>query len=273
MDFVLGIMLTNVFLFELLVTFVVGSCWIYLTVLAGLKFGSKTGGFIGGLPSTALIAFFFIGFTQSPEIASAATTVFPLAISISGLFLVVFAALAPKGFKLALFTGIGFWFLMSATIFLLRVQNFAVNLIIYAVVMIFAFLVLEKYLLIKSVSQKNTRPSLKQLALRSVFGGFVVTFTVLTERTAGPVIGGLFAGFPAMFISTLIISYKAHGIGFARAMTKPMMVTGMITIAVFAIGLRYLLPASGLYMGTLLSLGISAVSAYLTYRFILPKLN
>jgi hypothetical protein len=266
-------MITTVFLFELLLTFVVGSCWIFFTVFAGLRFGSKTGGFIGGLPSTALIAFFFIGFTQSPEIASRATTVFPLAIAISGLFLVVFALLAPKGFMLGLLSGIGFWFLLSAIILFSGLKNFGVNLIIYAAIMLFAFLILEKYLLIRSVVQVTTLPSEKQLALRSVFGGFIIASAVFIERIAGPVTGGLLAGFPAMFISTLIISYKAHGIEFSRAMTKPLMVTGMITIAVFAVGIRYFLPSTGLSAGTLLSLGISAVSAYFTYRFILPKLK
>jgi hypothetical protein len=273
MDLVLCLMITNVLLLELLLTFLAGSCWIYLTVLAGLRFGSKTGGFIGGLPSTALLAFFFIGFTQSPEIAAKATTTFPIAISFSGLFLVVFATLARKGFMLALLSGLGFWFLLSAAFLLFRVEIFMVNLIIYAVVMLFAFLMLEKYLMVRSVFQNKSKPSEKQLALRSVYGGAIVTLIVIIERTAGPVVGGLFAGFPAMFISTLAVSYKAHGIEFSRAMTKPLMVTGMITIAVFAIGLRYLLPATGLYFGTLLSLGLSAVSAYLTFRFILSKLK
>jgi len=194
-------MITKVFLFELLLTFVVGSIWIFFTVFAGQKFGSKTGGFIGGLPSTALIAFFFIGFTQSPEIASSATTVFPLAISISGLFLVVFALLARKGFMLALLSGIGFWFLSSAIILISGLKNFGLNLIIYAVIMLFAYLMLEKYLLIRSVVQVTTLPSKKQLALRSVFGGLIVTSAVFIERIAGPVTGGLLAGFPAMFIS------------------------------------------------------------------------
>ena len=46
------------------------------------------------------------------------------------------------------------------------------------------------------------------------------------------------------------------------------MVTGMITIAVYAIALRYLYLYAGLYFGTFLSICISGVSAWLTYRFI-----
>ncbi len=266
-------MITKIFLLQLVLTFLIGSCWIYFTVLAGLRFGSKTGGFIGGLPSTALLSFFFIGFTQSPEIASSVTTVFPIAISISCLFLVVFALIARRGFILALISSLCFWFFLSTIIVFFRWEKFILNLVIYAAAMLFAYWMLEKYLLIRSVSFDKTKHPEKHLVIRSAFGGLVVMLTVLIAKTGGPVLGGIIAAFPAMFISTLTISYKAHGIEFSRAMTKPLMVTGMITIAVYALALRYLYISTGLYLGTLLSVCISAVSAYLTFRFILPQLK
>ncbi|MCX6223432.1 MAG: DUF3147 family protein [Bacteroidia bacterium] len=266
-------MITKIFLLQLLLTFLIGSCWIYFTVLAGLRLGSKTGGFIGGLPSTALLSFFFVGFTQSPEIASSATTIFPIAIAISGLFLVVYAFIARLGFMLALISSLCFWFLLSTIVVFFRWEKFILNLAIYAAVMLFAYFILEKYLLIKSVSsQKNGQPE-KHLAIRSVFGGAVVMSTVLIARIGNPELEGVIAAFPAMFISTLTISYQAHGIEFSRAMTKPLMVTGMITLAVYAIALRYLYLYTGLYLGTFLSICVSAISAYLTYRFILPRLK
>jgi uncharacterized membrane protein (GlpM family) len=265
-------MITKIFLLQLLLTFLIGSCWIYFTVIAGLRSGSKTGGFIGGLPSTALLSFFFIGLTQSPEIASSATTVFPIAIAISGLFLVVYASIARRGFKLALLTGLCFWFLLSTIIVLLKWDKFIINLVIYTIVMFFAYYVLEKYLLIKSVSSDKKAHPEKHLVIRSVFGGCIVMLTVLIAKTGGPVLGGIFSAFPAMFISTLTITYKVHGIEFSRAMTKPLLVTGMITVAVYAIALRYLYLYTGLYIGTFLSICISGISAWLTYRFILPRL-
>lgn len=265
-------MITKIFLLQLLLTFLTGSAWIYFTVLAGLRFGSKAGGFIGGLPSTALLSFFFIGVTQSPEIASSVTTIFPVAIAVAGLFLVVFAFVSRKGFLYALLSGLCFWFLSSGIIVLFNLDNFLINLIIYFAVMFFAYLILEKHLLIKSVPSDKTGHQKNHLVLRSLFGGLVVMFTVLIAKTAGPVIGGMFAAFPAMFIATLTISYKTHGIDFSRAMTKPLMITGMITVAVFAIAVRYLYIATDLYTGTFLAVCLSGVSAYLTYRFILPRL-
>jgi hypothetical protein len=266
-------MLTKLFLLQLLLTFLVGSTWIYLTVLSGLRFGSKVSGFIAGLPSTALLSFFFIGFTQSPQVASDATGVFPLAMGISGMFLVIYAWLAGKGFSLAMFTGIIAWFGLSLLVVWLHPVDFFINLLIYAVSMVIAYLILEKYLPIKSVSNQKVHASGKQTVARSLFGGFIIAVTVVIAKTGGPVLGGIFAGFPAMFISTLVISYKIHGIEFSRAMTKPLLVTGMITIAVYTIAMKYLYISTGLYWGTLLAICISAISAYLTYRYILPKLT
>jgi hypothetical protein len=265
-------MITTIFLFQLLLTFLIGSSWIYVTVLAGLRFGSKTGGFIGGLPSTALLSFFFIGFTQTPEIASSDTTIFPIAIAVSCLFLVVYASLAHRGFIPAILISLCFWFLLSIFIYFSHSENFILNLAIYAVVMIFAYFLMEKVLLIKSITSNKKMELKKHLAIRSLFGGGVVMLSVLIAKIGGPVLGGIITAFPAMFISVLTISYKAHGIEFSKAMTKPLMVTGMITVAVYAIALRYLYIYTGLYVGTFLSIFISGISAYLTYRFILPKL-
>jgi len=149
-------MVTKIFFLQLLLTFLIGSAWIYCTVLAGIRSGSKIGGFIGGLPSTALLSFFFIGFTQSPEIASSATAVFPIAISISGLFLVVYASTVRRGFLHALLLSLCFWFLSSSVVAFYRWENFTLNLGIYAVVSLCAYFILEKLLLVTSVSSKNT---------------------------------------------------------------------------------------------------------------------
>ena len=266
-------MITSLFLLQLLLTFAVGTLWIYLTVQAGLRFGSKTSGFIAGLPSTALLSFFFIGYTQSPEVASHATAVFPISMAISGIFLLTYAWLARRGFLPALFIAILAWFGLSFIALKLHPVHFSLNLAIYAVSMLAAFFVLENYFRLRSEPGKKTHSSHRQAFTRSLFGGFIITMTVLVAKAGGPVMGGIFAGFPAMFIATLVVSYKVHGVEFSRAITKSLLVTGMITIAVYATAIKYLYLSTGLYWGTLLSVLISAISAYLTFAFILPKVK
>ncbi len=106
----------SVFLVQLALSFVVGSVWILLTVFLADRFGSKIGGFIGGLPSTAAVSFFFIGLTQSTEIAAQATTVFPLSYAFTGLFLVLYALFWRRGFTFTFGVSISVWFFLSACV-------------------------------------------------------------------------------------------------------------------------------------------------------------
>jgi hypothetical protein len=186
---------------------------------------------------------------------------------------VVYAALAQRGFWLAMVSAICFWLVSAVIIDQFNWASFLLNLIIYAVVVSGAFIALEKKLKIRTIaSEKNTQPE-KHLLIRSVFGGFAVMLSVLIAKVGGPALGGIAAAFPAMFISLLTVSYYSRGVLFSRAMTKPLMITGVITVAVFAIAVRYFFGTTGLYAGTLISIGICGVSAYLTYTFILPGLK
>ena len=266
-------MITSLFAAQLAVTFIVGGLWIFLTVLAGSHFGSKIGGFIGGLPSTALLSFFFIGYTQSPELAARATTVFPLAVGVSGVFLVVYASVSRLGFLPALSVSLLVWCALSYLILVLHPERFGLILLVYAVVMVCAFHILENILSVRSVKNVATHAALRHMAIRSVFGGLVIMLTVLLAKLAGPFVGGILAAFPAMFIATLTITYQTQGIAYSRALTKPLLVTGMITVAGYAIGVRYLYPAAGLYLGTILSMLIASICAYFTLTVILRRLT
>lgn len=266
-------MITKLFILQLLLTFAVGSAWIYFTVHAGLRFGSKTSGFIAGLPSTALLSFFFIGYTQSAEAASSATSVFPISMGITGTFLLVFAWLAKRGFYFAILTAILAWFVLSFLVKWLHPMHFGLNLVIYSISMVFVFFLFENYLKIRSISDSKSSIQGKHIMARSLFGGIIIMLTVLIAKKGGPVMGGIFAGFPAMFITTLVISFKIQGIEFSRAMTKTLLVTGMITLAIYAVAIKYLYLSIGLYSGTLLAIFISALSGFLTFRYILPKLS
>lgn len=266
-------MITTVFFVQLLLTFAVGSIWIYLTVFLSKRFGSKVGGFIGGLPSTALLSFFFIGFTQSTHIASEATTVFPLVYCITVIFLVVYAWISKHGFGIAILCSLLTWFILSAVVAMIDPANFILILIGSLFLFIFSFYVMEKKLKIRSHSKVSINYTVLQTFVRAIFGGIIIMLAVLFAKIGGPVFGGIFAAFPAMFISTLTITYRAYGIDFSKALTKPFMVTGMFTIVVYVIAVRYSYPVTGLYFGTLISILVSAASASLTFLFIQRKLT
>jgi hypothetical protein len=51
--------------------FMIGSIWFTLTTIAAERFGSKVGGFIGGLPSAAVVSFFSLDYLRHPITAFA----------------------------------------------------------------------------------------------------------------------------------------------------------------------------------------------------------
>ena len=110
-----------------------------------------------------------------------------------------------------------------------------------------------------------------QILGRGIFGGFMIAFAVFMSKVGGPVFGGIFSAFPAVFISTIIISYRSQGLEFSRSITKPMFMTGMVTLLVYPLSIRYLYLSLGIFTGTLVSYLISMVSAYVVFRFVQKK--
>lgn len=261
-------MIDSTFLLQVILSFVVGSLWVVLTTLLADRFGSKIGGFIGGLPSTAAVSFFFIGLTQSTQTAAQATTVFPLSYAFTGLFLVLYALFWRRGFIFTFGFSISVWFFLSACVVLLKLENFIISVCFYILFFVFAVYVLEYRLKLPSIGREDIQYSALQYLSRAVFGGFIVSLAVFLSRIGGPVFGGIFSAFPAVFISVLIINYRSRGMEFSRAMTKPLLVTGMISIFMYGLGVRYLYPSLGLWWGTLGAYVFSLVGAILSYHLI-----
>lgn len=266
-------MIDSNFLLQMILSFVVGSLWVLLTTLLADRFGSKLGGFIGGLPSTAAVSFFFIGLTQSTQTAAQATTVFPMSYAFTGLFLVLYALLWRKGFISAFCVSISVWFFLSACVVLLNVNSYILSVGFYIFVLILAVYILEFRLKLPSIGREDIHYSALQYITRAVFGGFVVALAVFLSRIGGPVFGGIFSAFPAVFISILIINYRSRGMEFSRAMTKPLLVTGMVSIFVYSVGVRYFYPSLGLWWGTLAAYFISMIAALMSYFLIQRKIT
>jgi hypothetical protein len=160
----------------------------------------------------------------------------------------------------------------SALIVLFDVKDFAFSLIAYASILLISLYVLEIKQKLTSVPEAKIRFSPWQIIWRGAFAGLMIAFVVFINKFGGPIFGGIFSAFPAVFISTLFISYQSRGIQFSRAITKPLLVTGMITIVIYSIGVRYFYPGLGLVLGTLMAYAIAMVSAYFTAVFMQKRL-
>ena len=260
------------FWLKLALGFFVGSLWVTLTTLSAERFGSKVGGLIGGLPSTVVIALLFIGYTQSPQVAAQATTVMPLAQGLNGLFILTFMLLIQHGLWRCLSGVILVWLIQSSLLYWLDIHTFWISLIGWLVLFFFCYVVLEKWLKVPSSSRQEVAYPASQLIWRAGFGGTMIALAVFMGKLGGPLTGGIFGSFPAMFLSTLVITYRSGGADFSRSVGKSLLISGLINVPLYEITVRVLYPTVGLVPGTLIAIGFSMVTGYLTFRFMKTRL-
>ena len=261
------------FCVKLLLSFIVGSLWVTLITLSAERFGSKVGGLIGGLPSTVVIALLFIGFTQSPQVAAQATTIMPLAQGLNGLFILTFMLLIQRGLWPGLLGALLVWFIQSTLLYLLDIHTFWISLIGWLLLLFFYYGFLEKWMKIPSLGKLRVSYPPSQLIWRTLFGGTVIALAVYMGKLGGPLLGGIFSSFPAMFLSTLVITYKAGGLDFSRSVGKSLLISGLINVPLYEIVVRLLYPAVGLVFGTVLAVLFSLGTGYLTFRFMKARLS
>ncbi len=256
------------FLFQLIVTFLVGSLWLTGATILAEKFGSKIGGVIAGMPSSIVIALFFIGWTQTPVAASQATVVVPLIMGFDGLFIITFAALVRQSFPLALISSLFVWLCLSFALVLIHFNNFGLSLIGFLGLLLVSYVVMEYVLHVKSLAGRNTAFSFSNVLMRGLVSGVIITLAVAFAKLGGPLVGGVFASFPAVFLSTMILTYFAQGRAFSVSVMKTLLLSGTINATVYASAVRFLYPLFGLIGGTISSFLLSLVSMYVVFLLV-----
>lgn len=252
-------------LIHLILAFVVGSLWVTVITVIAEKRGSVLGGILGGLPSTSAFSFFFIAINQSTAAAVEATTVFPLAFSITSVYLFLYAFFAQKGFSRGISISLVIWFAVSGLIVASGLKDFVVCLaagVLISAITCFSF---AKKLKLPSLGGQEKHYRLWEIVFRGVGAGALVLIAVLLSQIGGPVLGGIAAAFPAVFTSTLVILNRSRGTEFSRAITKPLVLSGILTIIPFCVAVRYLYPTAGVLLGTLASYVLVVPLAVLSY--------
>jgi len=244
-----------------------------MTTIMAEKFGSKIGGLLGGMPSTIVVSLLFIGLTQNAEVASQATTIVPLAHGFNTFFILVFVLSIPKGLKLAVPVSLLTWFLSAILLILLNISRYWISLGGWLVFLGFAYILMEKIMRIDSHGTVAIVYSTGQILFRAIFSGSAIAFAVLMGKLGGPLFGGIFATFPAMFLTTLVITHRSGGAEFSRATAKSLLISGLINVILYTIIVRCLFLSVGLFWGTGVALLISAGTGYLTYLFMKAKIS
>ncbi len=262
----------DIFILKLLISFIIGGLWTILSTISAEKFGTRIGGLVTGLPSTTLFALLFIAWTQSVQVSVEATTIMPAIIGIDSLFLVVYVYFLKRNIWLALTASVFFWAILSFGLLLLKLNNLEISLSIYVVLLLIAYYFIFFVFKIKSDTSKRIKYTAKLILFRGLFSGFIISFSVLMAKIGGPVLGGIFATFPAMYISTLLIAHFAHGASFSSSIAKSSLLAAS-SVVIYTIFVRLTYINSGVLFGTIISLLISYAAAYLLYNNVIKKIS
>src|SRR6266567_2933697 len=241
----------NTLLLHVLSAFLVGGIGVASATYAAKTYSSGIGGLIGGLPTISSISFFFIGLNQSLDSAYQATTAFPLGMSFTFLFLLIYATLSERGFKVAMGTALLAWFTLSSVEGYIRVRILSVSIIAVTVMFIVSMYVYRDRLMLLSASGARSRFSGLQFLEYSLLGGAVVAAAVYLSQVLGTTAGGIAAAVPAIFSMTLTFTYLSEGgMTLSRSVAKPLMITAYSVAFPYSILVGWLYPSVGLYVGT-----------------------
>ncbi len=261
-----------IFAQKLALSFLVGGGWIVSATVLADRLGPKAGGFVSGLPSTVPLSLFFLAWVQDPGAAVQATTVIPIVAGVNSLFLAVYACLGRRGLGPALMSGLTIWSALAYALVRTRFDNYAVSLLGFGPLFAFSYWLTDRALKFASIEGRSVRYTASRIIGRALIGGSAVTCAVFLGKVGGPLWGGIFSTFPAMFLSTILVTYFAHGALFSATVMKSAMLSG-VSVVVYSIVVRLVYLPLGLGMGTLVSLLVSYASGWAIYRWGIVRLR
>lgn len=250
-----------------LVTFILGALVVTGATILGERLGTKVGGLIGTLPHLVIIALYFIGRTQSADVAAQATVSIPVTMAVNVLFLFIFYKMAQRNRYTAPVGAMALWTLMVLPLVMFEFENLLLSMVSYIVVIPIVYLLFEKVSDLPSRKVPKMRYTTRILAGRGVLAGGVIAFAVIAAEYGGPILGGIFSVFPALFLSTVLIYTFEHDADYAGTMAKTMSIGGT-SVVVYALAGFFLFPIYGMELGSLLGFLAAVLTAVALYPLI-----
>jgi uncharacterized membrane protein (GlpM family) len=249
--------------FEFLIPFILSALVVIAISLIAERYGTKTGGIIGTLPSTILVAYLFIAYNEGVNVASKSVAVVAAEMGVNVIFLLLFSLYAHRSLTRALAISFGSWTILSALLFLFNVDNIFISLGVFVLFFIIAFVSLEYIKKIPSVRITPASHTLGHILLRGFFAGIVIAVAVFLSNL-GAVLSGIFSAFPVIFLSTMVISVREQGPTFAGGMAKAM-IFGSPSVVCYAVSIYFLYPTIGILSGTLCAFVLSFLLTFLLF--------
>ena len=212
---------STTFVIKCIVSFFVGGVVIALLSILAERF-PRRGGLIMSIPSTLPLGLLFIGWSQDVDAALEAVAVVPAGVAALLVFTAAFINLAqlPRtrsgSAMLANSGALIIWAALAVPMVLIGGVTLTVGLLAYLLAMVVTWPLLRHRLFtvgIDSSARQDSCTSLSRwpkppatitlIIIRALTAGAVVATCTILAKVLGPVWGGLFATFPAAYITTL----------------------------------------------------------------------
>jgi hypothetical protein len=260
------------FIIKVILSLIIGIVFVVISTYIAERVSGKLGGLIVGLPSTAVISLLFVGLTQGIPAALTASTIVPYSSGLYCFFFIAFLLLTKNGFKKGLTSSLIIWF-----IFAFLAAKFPPNNLLESIIVWLVLIIPTIFWAVKTIHINHNHIPKKIISstlwLKAILTGTVIGIIVIISKLAGPKWGGIFATFPALTISTMLITIKSGGVEFTRLIAKNILISTTTTIGIFAILCYFLYPIMGVILGTILSyIGLLIISIPL-YFLIFDKIK
>lgn len=249
---------------QTILPFFLSAAVVIIIMIIAEKYGTKTGGILGTLPSTIIVAYIFIALNKGVNFASNSVAVVPAEMGINLIFLFIFAILIKKSIYVAFLSSFVVWTSLSFILWIIDLKNIYISISIFFLSLIFSAFTLENIIKIKSMGQKIVHYTFTKIALRGLLAGAIITITVLLSNV-GEVISGIISVFPAIISSTMIISYYDHGADFASGLAKSMII-GSCSVASYAVSIHFLYPLYGIILGSIIGFFVSVIVTFIILK-------
>ena len=263
--------MTNDFAIKWLLSLLVGSVWIIVSTTIAERISGRLGGLITGLPSTVVVALLFIGLTQGVDAAKTASAIMPLSVGLYSFFSIAYLLLSRKNFVTAFAGSLAVWFLFAIVASLIN-PSFVVSILLWFVLVTLSISWTVKNISINSNQiPKNIKG--RPVWFKALLGGVVISSVVLISKLAGPKWGGISATFPALTISTLLVTIKSGGLEFTRLIAKNILISTTTTVGLLAIISYIMFPILGPIIGMVISYTLVLLISIPLYHLVFEKLK
>jgi len=262
----------NPFITKWLLSLIMGGSWVVISTVIAERISGRLGGLILGLPTTAVVGLLFIGLTQGVEATLTASVIVPLMSGLYCFFFLAYLVQTKRGFAKGLTIALLIWLVFAVVASKLSVTSLIISSIIWLLLVIGTIWWANKNVQIDNkLIPKNIQGG--PLWLKAILSGFVISSIVLIGKFAGPTWGGIFAAFPALTVSTFLITIKSGGVEFTRLIAKNIHISTTTTVGLYAILVYFFYPVFGIIPGTIAAYIILLLISIPLYRLVFDKLK